>query len=137
MNIVRCEFFCSFVTQDLGCTAPSNIKVQKEKGNRLIILCSNKTSTFSAEAWHFYLQHGRHSWALSALLIWRKSSTWSKYWRPGIIMKYPYLSENYYSSKISMLPVLIAIPFIPGKLGRWIWQVKIQTWCTSEESKVL
>lgn len=38
-------------------------------------------------------QHGRHSRAIPALLIWRKSSAWSKYWRPGMLMKYPYLSE--------------------------------------------
>jgi hypothetical protein len=38
LNIVCWDFFGSFVTQDLGCTAPRNIKVQNEKRNYLIIL---------------------------------------------------------------------------------------------------
>jgi len=41
-----------------------------------------------------------------------------------------YLStRDYHSIKINV------ILFAPGKLGRWIWQVKDQTWCTSEESE--
>lgn len=47
------------------------------------------------------LQHGRHSWALPALLIWGKSSTWSNYWRPGTVMEY-LLSESYCYSKMSI-----------------------------------